>query len=248
MAHPTSASTESSLCRNQEALSIAAQAKVLSGLKLEQLVTRIQRRFGHPKEVCWRFIIQYGLKETVDHRRWSDVEEQVLYEELLSHSVEEVADRLHRSPEAVRSKLKRDRFNLRGIRGNCLSLENIVRALGIERAEIIFWIEQGWLPASVRRHGGKPKYSISREALHNLHDRHLPELLKRKTINYPLFEAYLHYCCSPTRPAAGESQAISDDRAAKCLGEPLAGSRSRNTNREEEDDENDQDARYGISN
>ena len=51
-----------------EAIAMAAQAKVLSGSKLEQLVVRLQRHSGRPKEACWRFIIQYGIKgiKTID--------------------------------------------------------------------------------------------------------------------------------------------------------------------------------------
>ena len=47
-------------------MAMAAQAKVLSGNKLEQLVVRLQRHSGRPKEACWRFIIQHGIKGTVD--------------------------------------------------------------------------------------------------------------------------------------------------------------------------------------
>jgi hypothetical protein len=57
-------------------MAMAAQAKVLSGSKLEQLVVRLQRHSGRPKEACWRFIIQYGitLKLPVDqHPRRSVV-------------------------------------------------------------------------------------------------------------------------------------------------------------------------------
>ena len=63
-----------SLYSNQEALAIAAQAKVLSGGKLEQLVLRLQRHTGHTKAACWRFVIQYGLKGKLDQRRWTDEE------------------------------------------------------------------------------------------------------------------------------------------------------------------------------
>jgi hypothetical protein len=197
MAHATSPSTERSLSANKEALAMAAQAKVLTGTKLKHLVTRIQRQFGQPQEACWRFVIQYGLKGTVDHRRWSDAEVQFLCEELLKHSVEEVAAKLHRSPEAIRSKLQRTGFNLRNIRGDLLSLENITCALRIQRAEVLLWIDQGWLPASVSNHGGKTSYSITPEALNHLYKHHLQKVLKRGGLNHPVFEAYLHYCSSP---------------------------------------------------
>ena len=53
---------------------MAAQARVLSGDKLEQLVVRLQRHSGRSKETCWRFIIQHGIKRSVDHRRWTESE------------------------------------------------------------------------------------------------------------------------------------------------------------------------------
>jgi hypothetical protein len=55
-----------------KAKEMAAEAKVLSGSKLEQLVVRIQRHTGRPKDTCWRFVIQYGIKNKPDYRRWTD--------------------------------------------------------------------------------------------------------------------------------------------------------------------------------
>ena len=57
-----------------EAMAIAAQAKVGSGNKLEQLVVRLQRHTGRPKEGCWRLVIQHGIKGRKDHRRWTEAE------------------------------------------------------------------------------------------------------------------------------------------------------------------------------
>lgn len=50
-----------------DALAMAAKAKVLPASKLEQLVTRIQRHTGRPKEACWRLIIQRGIKGRQDY-------------------------------------------------------------------------------------------------------------------------------------------------------------------------------------
>src|SRR5215475_13922287 len=116
MANTTSEPKERSLYSDREALAIAAQAKVLSGSKLEQLVTRLQRHSGHTKQECWRFVIQYGLKGRLDHRRWTDEEFESLREGLVKFSLEEMAAKLHRSPQALRRKLEREGFNLRDIR------------------------------------------------------------------------------------------------------------------------------------
>ena len=84
---------------NAEAVAKAAQAKVLSGSKLEQRVVRLKRRSGNSKEGCLRFIIQHRIKGRVDHRRWTEAEFDLVRVELVKRSVEEVAEKVKRIPE-----------------------------------------------------------------------------------------------------------------------------------------------------
>jgi len=95
---------------------MAAQAKVLSGNKLEQFVLRLQRHSGRTKEACWRFIIQYGIKGKVDYRRWTEPEIDAVREELVKRSVEDVAKKLNRTPKAIRNMLERNHLTVREIR------------------------------------------------------------------------------------------------------------------------------------
>src|ERR1700676_3932477 len=115
MVNTTSPSVERSLYSNREALAIAAQAKVLSGSKLEQLVVRLQRNTGKTKDACWRFVIQYGLKGRLDHRRWTDEEFDTLREGLVRFSLGEMAAKLHRTPSSLRRKLGGEGYSLRDI-------------------------------------------------------------------------------------------------------------------------------------
>ena len=66
---------------SEEAISLAKQARMLSGEKLDQLVRRLQRSTGRSREACWRFIMQAGLKIRDEHRRWTEDE----YEKLREH-------------------------------------------------------------------------------------------------------------------------------------------------------------------
>ena len=50
-----------------------------------------------------RFVIKYGIKAEVDHRRWHQEELDEARELLTKYSVEEVAKRLNRSPKALRN-------------------------------------------------------------------------------------------------------------------------------------------------
>ena len=182
---------------SKEAFAMAAQAKVLSGNKLEQLVVRLQRHSGRSKEACWRFIIQYGLKGKVDHRRWTEIEWETVREELVKRSVEEVAKKLNRTPKAIRNMLKRNNLSLRDIRCDLFSLESLATALHVRKAEIVHWIEQEWLEATIDQRGKRRSYIITPEALTKLYKFHMADLLKRGLRNQSLFEAYLQYCFSP---------------------------------------------------
>jgi hypothetical protein len=180
-----------------EALALAAQAKVLSGSKLEQLVVRLQRHTGRSREACWRFMIQYGIKGKVDHRRWTDEEIELVREELVKRSVEDVAKKLNRTPMSVRSMLRRNSLHVREIRCDLFSVESLAHALHVRKAEIHFWIEQGWLEADVNTKGNRPSYIITAEALTRAYKHHLADLLKRGIRSQSLFEAYLEYIHSP---------------------------------------------------
>lgn len=212
MATPTSPSIKRSLFSNHEALAIAAQAKVLSGSKLEQLVVRLQRNTGQTKEACWRFVIQYGLKGRLDHRRWTEEEFETLREGLVKFSIEEMATKLHRTPKALRDKLEREGYNLREIKCDCFSLAALARALHVRRAEVRSWVEQGWLQATVTSRGNRDVYSVTPEALAALYKHHLHDLLKRRVPNHTLFEAYVQYCFSPKHTAGEQLLEVRRDK------------------------------------
>ena len=182
---------------SHEAFAMANQAKVLSGNKLEQLVVRLQRHSGRSKEACWRFIIQHGLKSKTEHRRWSEAEFETVREELVKKSVNEVAQKLKRSPKAIRNMLRRNSLSLREIRCDLFSVESLATVLHVRKTEVLFWIDQGWLEASIVERGKRRSFLITPEALSQLYKHHQPDLLKRGLRNLSLFEAYLQYCFAP---------------------------------------------------
>jgi hypothetical protein len=181
----------------QEAISLAEQARVLSGSKLAQLVRRLQRQTGRTQEECWRFVIKYGIKAEVDHRRWHQEELDEARELLTKYSVEEVAKRLNRSAKALRNALHRRQLSVREIRCDCFSLESLAQALHVRRSEIVSWIERGWLQATITKQANRASCRITPEALSALYKHHLEDLLKRRIPNHSLFEAYVQYCFSP---------------------------------------------------
>ena len=216
---------------------MAAQARVLSGDKLEQLVVRLQRHSGRPKETCWRFIIQYGIKRRVDHRRWTESELEIVREELVKRSVEEVAKKLNRTPKAIRNVLRRNQLSVREIRCDLFSVESLASALHVRKTEIVTWIELNWLQAAVSTRGKKNSYTITPEALIHLYKHHQSDLLKRGIPNQSLFEAYLQYCYSPKHTVGEQLLDVRRDKRERAAF--AAGKKRKSDHGEDEEDDDE---------
>ena len=223
-----------------EALALAEQARVLSGPKLAQLVRRLQRQTGRSDQECWRFVIKYGIKAETDNRRWQPEELDEARELLTKYSVEEVAKRLNRSPRAVWNALHRRQLSVRNIRCDCFSVQALANAVRVRSTEVIQWIEQGWLQATVTNQGRRKNYRITPEALAAFYKQHLHDLLKRRIPNHTLFEAYLQYCFSPKHTAGEQLLEVRRDKRER---EAFAALRdAEGSVQNEEDDDGDFDA------
>ena len=222
-----------------KAKEMAAEAKVLSGSKLEQLVIRIQRHTGRPKDTCWRFVIQYGIKNKPEYRRWTNPEFELVREELVKATIEQVAKKLNRTPKAIRNMLRRNHLSLRDIRCDLFSVETLAAVLRVRKSEIVHWIEQGWLEASVGSRGKRHFYIITPEALTKLYKRHQQDLLKRGIRNQALFEAYLQYCFSPKHTIREQLLDVRRDKRERAAFAAVTAVGS-DPDEDEEDEEDDQ--------
>jgi hypothetical protein len=240
-------SSEGSQGWSPEALALAAQAKVLSGNKLEQLVVRLQRNTGRPSEQCWRFVIQYGLKGRVANRRWADEEVDFVREEIVKRSVDEIAKKLGRTPKSVRSMLQRNRLGVREIRCDLFSLESLARALRVRKDEIRRWIEKGWLQATVSTYGSRRSYTITPESLADAYKRHLPDLLKCGIPNQSLFEAYVQYVHSPKHTVGEQLLDVRRDKRERAAYAAINESDMPKETVQEDDENDDNGEEYRIS-
>jgi hypothetical protein len=231
-----------------EVLAMAAKAKVMSGQMLEQLATRIQRHSGRPRESCWRLIIQYGIKGRVDYRRWTDPEFEAVREGLVKGTVDEVAKEVKRSPKAIRNMLRRNHLSLRDIRCDLFSVESLAVALHVRKTEVIFWIEQNWLQATLAIRGKRHFYMITPEALKDLYKHHHRDLIKRGIRNLALFEAYVEYCFAPKHTVGEQLLDVRRDKRERAAFAAATGSEVGGDQREDESDDDDDgvEDRYGI--
>ncbi|HEV2322597.1 MAG TPA: hypothetical protein VGS10_01480 [Terracidiphilus sp.] len=230
-------------------MALAAQAKVLPASKLEQLVNRIQRHSGRPKEACWRLVIQYGIKGRQDHRRWSESEFDILREELERCSVEQVAKLINRTPKAVRNMLRRNDLTLGEIRSDQHSVYSLASAVHVRKAEVVFWIEQKWLRASVVHEGKRRRYIITAEALKDFLRHHRDDLIRRGIRNLWQFEAYLEFCYVPKHTTGEQILDVRHDKKERAAFEKAQRREDAIDEKGEEDEdfEDDLEERYGIA-
>jgi hypothetical protein len=228
-------------------MAMAAQAKVLSGNKLEQLVVRLQRHTGRPKEACWRLVIQHGIKGRKDHRRWTESELEIVREELVKRSIEEVAKKIDRTPKAIRNMLRRNQLSLRDIRCDLFSVESLASALHVRKAEVVFWIQQNWLQASIANQGKRRFYIVTPEALRDLCRHHHGDLTKRGIRNLALFEAYFEYCFVPKHTIGEQLLEVRRHKRQRAAVAALSTQATEDQEEEDSDESDpDMDGRYRI--
>lgn len=141
--------------------------------------------------------------------------------------------------------LRRNHLSLREIRCDLFSVESLAAALHVRKNEVIFWIEQNWVQATISERGRRRFYTITPEALKDLYKHHQRDLMKRGMRNLALFEAYVEYCFAP-KHAVGEQ--LLDVRRDKKERAAFAAAGSDTPDGEEHDDENDaeMDGRYRV--
>ena len=154
--------------------------------------------------------------------------------------MEQVAKKLNRTPKAIRNMLRRNQLSLRDIRCDLFSVETLANVLRVRKSEVVHWIEQGWLEASVGSRGKRHFYIITPEALTKLYKQHQRDLLKRGIRNQALFEAYLQYCFSPKHTIGEQLLDVRRDKRERAAF-AAANAVGNDPGEDEEEDEDDQD-------
>ena len=154
--------------------------------------------------------------------------------------IEEIAKKLHRTPKAIRSMLARNHLGVKEMRCDRFSIESLAGALRVRKEEIHFWIDQGWLQATISVQGKRRSYTITPEALTVLYKNHLAKILARGGRNQALFEAYYQYCYSPKHTVGEQLLDVRRDKRERAA---YAALQSGHENQEAKDDDNEQDER-----
>jgi hypothetical protein len=135
--------------------------------------------------------------------------------------------------------LRRNHLSVREIRCDLFSVESLASVFHVRKSEVVFWIEQNWLNATVGSRGKRHFYIITGEALVQLYKHHQSDLLKRGIRNQSLFEAYLQYCYSPKHTVGGQLLDVRRDKRERAAYAAAEG-KELDCGEEEEDDAEDE--------
>jgi hypothetical protein len=108
---------------------------------------------------------------------------------------------------------------------------------GSGKAEVIFWIEPGWLQTSIAGRGKRRSYTITPEVLMSLYKRHRSDVLKRGIPNQALFEAYVQYCPAPKHTVGEQLLEVRRDKRERAVYAAAVGGE---TSGDEDDQDDDQ--------
>jgi hypothetical protein len=173
-------------------------------------------------------------------------QEDTQHEQVVVLSYGTWKSRLNGNPNVLGTKILLDRkpYVVIGVMPRDFTFPLVAR-----KAEIVFWIEQGWLQASIACRGKRRSYTITPEALMSLYKQHHADVLKRGIPNHALFEAYVQYCFSPKHTVGEQLLDVRRDKRERAAYAAAVGDEKSGDEEEEvgyEDDQND-DQRYGFA-
>lgn len=143
------------------------------------LTTRLALLTGNPRDACLRFLYKHGVTQKRLWRPWTKVEQQRLFDLLETHTIEEVAQTLQRSPNSVRSMLHR--LGESAQRGrDWFTPYSLAAALHIRVDEIRKWIANGWLRCRTVETTGIKKRIIDPDDFCDFVKRYGPEVVGRR--------------------------------------------------------------------
>ena len=146
---------------------------------LKSLIAKLVEVSGNPRDACWRFVRQFGIREKQSYREWTDKEQQKLLDAIVCHPLHEVTVLLRRSPASVRSMLRRLGANAR-MGQDWFTRYTLAQALHVRPELVQKWIERGWLKCRIVQTGRLKKEIIDAADFCEFCKRHRTEIVGRR--------------------------------------------------------------------
>jgi hypothetical protein len=146
---------------------------------LATLATRLVELSGNPRDACFRFLHQQGVKQRRAWRPWTKPEQQRLFDLIETCPLQEVSRIMQRSPHSIRSMLHRlGESSQRG--RDWFTVYSLAEALHVRSDEVQKWIDHGWLKCRVVETTGVKKRIIDPEDFSEFVKQHGPAVVGRR--------------------------------------------------------------------
>ena len=181
---------------SSEACALAQQARSLNFLKIEPLIQKLQQISGRSRRDCV-ILIHRCVQQKPLRRSWTEEEIDQVRELLVANPVDVVARKIGRSTSSVKHLCSRRRIRIKELRCDLFSINSLAAAMHVRKAEIVFWIDQGWLEVTKEGQGRTVAHLISPEALQRCLREHLQDLQKRNIRSSTILAVFNQFCYVP---------------------------------------------------
>jgi hypothetical protein len=181
---------------SSEACALALQARSLNFLKIEPLIQKLQQISGRSRRDCV-ILIHRCVQQKPLRRSWTEEEIDQVRELLVVNPIEVVARKVGRSTSSVKHICSRRGIRIKELRCDLFSINSLAAAMHVRKAEIVFWIDQGWLEVTKEGQGRTVAYLISPEALQRCLREHLQDLQKRNIRSSTILAVFNQFCYVP---------------------------------------------------
>jgi hypothetical protein len=143
------------------------------------LVTRLAEVSGNPRDACWRFARQSGVRGKRAYCQWPERAQQRLLDLIAIQPLPEVAIAMRRSPGSIRSMLYRLGASAR-MGQDWFTKYTLAEALHIRAEEVQRWISLGWLKCRLAQTGNLQREIIDADDFSEFCKGHSKEVVGRR--------------------------------------------------------------------
>jgi hypothetical protein len=146
---------------------------------LRLLISRLAEVSGNPRDACWRFARQFGVKGKRSYGEWPERAQQRLLDLISIQPLPEVAIAMRRSPGSIRSMLHRLGASAR-MGQDWFTKYTLAEALHIRAEEVQRWISLGWLKCRAVHTGKLQREIIEADDFSEFCKTHSKEVVGRR--------------------------------------------------------------------
>ena len=146
---------------------------------------------------------------------WTEEESDQVCELLVINRMELVAHKLRRSLSSAKQLCGRLEIRVREVRCDLFSINSLAAAVHLRKAEIVWWIDRGWLEAMRENEAKSTRHKIQPETLQRCLRERSAELQERNLRSATILAVFKHFCDVPKHTAGEELRHVREAKRSR---------------------------------